>query len=68
MKYSALIVEDSFDIARLVRMHLKDIGCHADIAGSRPDDGSEERFVRHKVGSRQDQRFARRVDQSEEHE
>ncbi len=34
MKYSALIVEDSFDIARLVRMHLKDIGCHADIAGN----------------------------------
>jgi two-component system OmpR family response regulator len=32
MKRSALIVEDNGDIARLVRMHLNDIGCDADIA------------------------------------
>jgi len=34
MKRSALIIEDSGDIARLVRLHLKDIGCNADIAGN----------------------------------
>lgn len=34
MKHSALIIEDSGDIARLVRLHLKDIGCDADIAGN----------------------------------
>lgn len=34
MKHRALIVEDNGDIARLVAMHLKDIGCQADIAGN----------------------------------
>jgi two-component system OmpR family response regulator len=34
MKRRALIVEDSGDIARLVRLHLRDIGCYADIAGN----------------------------------
>ncbi len=34
MRRSALIVEDNPDIARLVRMHLKDIGCDADIVGN----------------------------------
>jgi len=34
MKRSALIIEDSGDIARLVRLHLRDIGCRADIAGN----------------------------------
>lgn len=34
MKRRALIVEDNRDIARLVRMHLHDIGCDADIAAN----------------------------------
>ena len=34
MKRRALIIEDNGDIARLVAMHLKDIGCQADIAGN----------------------------------
>lgn len=34
MKHRALIVEDDGDIARLVRLHLQDIGFEADIAGS----------------------------------
>jgi two-component system OmpR family response regulator len=34
MKPRALIIEDNGDIARLVRMHLKDIHCTADIAAS----------------------------------
>ena len=34
MKPRALIIEDNGDIARLVRMHLRDIHCTADIAAS----------------------------------
>jgi two-component system OmpR family response regulator len=34
MKRRVLIIEDSGDIARLVRLHLKDISCDADIAGT----------------------------------
>ena len=34
MRRRALIIEDNADIARLVQMHLKDIGCDADIAGN----------------------------------
>jgi two-component system OmpR family response regulator len=34
LKHNALIIEDSDDIARLVQLHLRDIGCNADIAGS----------------------------------
>jgi two-component system OmpR family response regulator len=33
-KRRVLIIEDSGDIARLVRLHLKDINCDADIAGT----------------------------------
>lgn len=33
MKYSILIIEDSPDIANLVKLHLRDIQCEADIAG-----------------------------------
>ncbi len=33
MSHSVLIIEDNVDIARLVQLHLRDIGCHADIAG-----------------------------------
>jgi len=33
-KRRVLIIEDSSDIARLVRLHLKDINCDADIAGT----------------------------------
>ncbi|AGA91971.1 hypothetical protein Thimo_3293 [Thioflavicoccus mobilis 8321] len=41
MKRRALIIEDNGDIARLVQMHLKDIGCRADIAASgEPKSGS----------------------------
>lgn len=44
MKRKALIIEDSGDIARLVSLHLKDIGCDADVVG----DGEEgvRRFQR----------------------
>jgi len=34
MTRNALIIEDSGDIARLVRLHLEDIGCNADIASN----------------------------------
>lgn len=34
MTRQALIIEDNTDLARLVRLHLKDIGCEADIAHS----------------------------------
>ena len=34
MTRNALIIEDNGDIARLVSLHLKDIGCEAHIAGS----------------------------------
>lgn len=34
MERNALIIEDNKDIASLVQMHLTDIGCNADVAGS----------------------------------
>ncbi|MEA3278118.1 MAG: response regulator transcription factor [Pseudomonadota bacterium] len=34
MKRKVLIIEDNPDIARLVRMHLKDVQCETDIAGN----------------------------------
>lgn len=34
MKRRALLIEDNADIARLVKMHLRDIQCEADIAGN----------------------------------
>lgn len=34
MKHRVLLIEDSGDIARLVGLHLKDIGCQADIAAT----------------------------------
>ncbi len=33
MPYRLLIVEDNADIARLIRFHVQDLGCEADIAG-----------------------------------
>lgn len=33
MAYRLLIVEDNADIARLIRFHVQDLGCEADIAG-----------------------------------
>lgn len=33
MAYRLLIVEDNADIARLIRFHVRDLGCEADIAG-----------------------------------
>jgi DNA-binding response OmpR family regulator len=33
MAYRLLIVEDNADIARLIRFHIRDLGCEADIAG-----------------------------------
>lgn len=45
MERNALIIEDNRDIARLVQMHLRDIGCDADVAGN----GEEGvRWFRHK--------------------
>jgi DNA-binding response OmpR family regulator len=37
MKRTALIIEDNGDIARLVSIHLRDMGCTADIAASGED-------------------------------
>ena len=46
MKRHALIIEDNVDIARLVRLHLKDIGCESEIVGN-----GEEGLRRFQTGS-----------------
>ncbi len=42
--YRLLIVEDNEDIARLIRLHARDLGCEADIAGDGV--GALEQFQR----------------------